>query len=305
MQKIGFVIVVAWSLLCMSCKDTVFFAYDGTTLIISSDKAYLGTNGDRAQIRVIGITEDGRPVHDYTMVMFSATLGTITSSTEFMNGSATVEFISGNQSGTAEITARSGNNVSDTLEIIIGSGALAILTLNAEPAVLGPGGGDSLISVHAFDAAMNTLAGVPVMLSANSGTLSRGSEIRLTDENGLVRDSLYTENTATVTALSGSISKSITVTVEENQLPSCEFSISPTSAFIGQKVFFNAGLSSDSDGEIVDWQWDFGDGNTAEGETASHRYRVAGIYSIILVVTDNDGGGSSSQKSLTITENFD
>ncbi|MCL2915564.1 PKD domain-containing protein [Shewanella corallii] len=47
--------------------------------------------------------------------------------------------------------------------------------------------------------------------------------------------------------------------------------------------------SVDSDGEIVSFQWDLGDGNTAEGESVEHTYSSPGEYQVSLTVTD-DGG---------------
>jgi hypothetical protein len=302
MNKIKILALIPLLLLTPACKKTAFYAMDDTTLIISSDKASLKTKGEKALVTVIGITADGEAVHDHTLVMFMATLGTIPATSEFQDGRAAVEFVSGSQNGSAEITARSGNNVSDTLGITIGSGALAVLTLSAVPAVLGPGGGQSRISVYAFDASMNPLADIPVLLSTSAGDLDHGNSIRLTDPNGLVSEDLYTEKTATVTAISGNLNKTVTIAVEENALPTSSFTISPSSVKVGETVYFNGSLSTDSDGRIVSWEWNFGDGNTARGKTVSHFYTAAATYSVTLKVTDDTGGSNSSVKTVTITD---
>lgn len=55
--------------------------------------------------------------------------------------------------------------------------------------------------------------------------------------------------------------------------------------------------SSDSDGSIAAYAWDFGDGTTATGATAGHTYTAAGTYTIKLTVTDDRGGtGTLSQQ---------
>lgn len=54
-------------------------------------------------------------------------------------------------------------------------------------------------------------------------------------------------------------------------------------------VNFDASLSS-SPGEITSYSWDFGDGGTATGQTASHEYTAEGIYEVILTIQDNQGG---------------
>lgn len=49
---------------------------------------------------------------------------------------------------------------------------------------------------------------------------------------------------------------------------------------------FDASGSSDSDGSISSYRWDFGDGTTGSGVTASHSYASAGTYRATLTVTD-------------------
>jgi hypothetical protein len=63
---------------------------------------------------------------------------------------------------------------------------------------------------------------------------------------------------------------------------------------VGVPVDFDAGSSSDDDGTIVLYEWDFDyDGSTfnvdATGVTATHTYLTAGTYTVMLRVTDNDG----------------
>ena len=57
---------------------------------------------------------------------------------------------------------------------------------------------------------------------------------------------------------------------------------------------FDAGLSRDLDGWIVDYQWDFGDGHTGRGKKVWHEFGE-GLYTIKLTVTDNDGARSSKK----------
>ena len=47
--------------------------------------------------------------------------------------------------------------------------------------------------------------------------------------------------------------------------------------------------SIDSDGTVVSWDWDFGDGNTSNLQDPSHNYPVLGDYDVSLTVTDDDG----------------
>ena len=60
--------------------------------------------------------------------------------------------------------------------------------------------------------------------------------------------------------------------------------------------------SSDPDGAVVGYAWDFGDGATGEGKAASHTYAAAGTYTIGLTVTDDRGATGTATRSVTVTE---
>ncbi|MDK3017193.1 PKD domain-containing protein [Pseudodonghicola flavimaris] len=66
----------------------------------------------------------------------------------------------------------------------------------------------------------------------------------------------------------------------------------------GQAVRFDAGGSRDSDGAIVGYDWDFGDGASASGVVAEHRFETAGTYDVRLTVRD-EAGVSNSAVSLS------
>jgi PKD repeat protein len=78
--------------------------------------------------------------------------------------------------------------------------------------------------------------------------------------------------------------------IATNLAPSASFSTNCTLL----DCVFNAAASTDSDGSLADYQWDFGDGNSAVGVNPSHSYSAAGQYSILLIVTDNDGAAGDS-----------
>ncbi|WP_445778474.1 PKD domain-containing protein, partial [Shewanella sp.] len=58
--------------------------------------------------------------------------------------------------------------------------------------------------------------------------------------------------------------------------------------------------STDSDGEIVALQWDFGDGVMATGTSASHQYQQSGDYHVTLTVTDNQGEVASTSQTVSV-----
>lgn len=64
-------------------------------------------------------------------------------------------------------------------------------------------------------------------------------------------------------------------------------------AISGLTVTVDAAPSADSDGEIVDYAWSFGDGGVASGVGATYAYSSYGSYAIVLTVTD-DGGATGT-----------
>ncbi|MFT4940841.1 MAG: endonuclease I/PKD repeat protein [Paraglaciecola sp.] len=65
---------------------------------------------------------------------------------------------------------------------------------------------------------------------------------------------------------------------------------------------FDAGSSSDPDGSIVAYAWDFGDSNSSAAIAPEHNYSVAGSYTVQLTITDNAGGNGATS---TIVEVID
>jgi PKD repeat protein len=59
--------------------------------------------------------------------------------------------------------------------------------------------------------------------------------------------------------------------------------------------------STDPDGTIVSWDWDFGDGNNSTLQNPSHTYAAGGTYTVTLTVTDNDALTDSTGKDVTVT----
>lgn len=65
-----------------------------------------------------------------------------------------------------------------------------------------------------------------------------------------------------------------------------------------------AGGSYDPDGTIVSYEWDFGDGETASGETVTHDFAVGSSHTVTLTVTDNDGATDDDIVVVTVDEPY-
>jgi PKD repeat protein len=73
--------------------------------------------------------------------------------------------------------------------------------------------------------------------------------------------------------------------------PVAIFTYSPDFPIVGEVVTFNASDSYDPNGYVVNYTWDFGDGNitTLTDPIITHTYTITGNYTVTLTVTDNDG----------------
>jgi len=102
--------------------------------------------------------------------------------------------------------------------------------------------------------------------------------------------------TVTLNAQNGNLSntQSLTITVFEN--PKADFILSQTKACENDPICFND-LSIQGSAVITNWSWDFGDGNTSSAKNPCHSYAAPGVYTVVLVVTDQNG--CTHNKTLT------
>lgn len=89
-----------------------------------------------------------------------------------------------------------------------------------------------------------------------------------------------------------------------NVPPSADFSYSPENQKMNHDVQFND-ESTDSDGYIVEWLWDFGDGITSTQENPTHQFKKGGEYLIRLKVTDDNGDSDDIIKKVNIIQTYD
>jgi YVTN family beta-propeller protein len=86
------------------------------------------------------------------------------------------------------------------------------------------------------------------------------------------------------------------IAVVPNQGPKASLLVTPRRRVAKSRLTFHAGGSSDPDGEIANYAFDFGDGGQVEGASATrfHRYKRPGTYMATVVVTDDEGCSTSS-----------
>jgi len=86
-----------------------------------------------------------------------------------------------------------------------------------------------------------------------------------------------------------------------NQNPTASFTSTPMGGIAPVVVMFDASASTDSDGNIVSYAWDFGDGNSGNGISPDHTYQSAGSFTVVLTVTDNEGAQDTENKVINVT----
>jgi len=106
-------------------------------------------------------------------------------------------------------------------------------------------------------------------------------------------------STAAAADFSGSLKGvSITDAQATNRPPAAAF----TYSISGNTVSFDASGSSDPDGTISQYKWDFGDGTTGSGAQLQHVYSAQTAMPVTLTIIDNQNGVTLSQKEITFAE---
>ncbi|GEM_PF-5583217 len=88
--------------------------------------------------------------------------------------------------------------------------------------------------------------------------------------------------------------------IQPNKPPVADFTYYPESPAVNRRINFDASSSTDPDGKIISYRWDFGDGFTASGVKATHSYYKARTYTVTLTVTDDKGTDNRKEIAILI-----
>lgn len=148
----------------------------------------------------------------------------------------------------------------------------------------------------------NAVAGTPIVFSSEGSSDADGTIVSFawdfgdgsTATGASPTHTYQAEGTFTVTLTvtddgDATGTASTTATITPAPVPPSANSGGPYSGTVGTPISFDGTGSSDADGTIAAFAWDFGDGGTATGATPSHSYSVDGTFTVTLTVTDNDG----------------
>jgi YVTN family beta-propeller protein len=181
--------------------------------------------------------------------------------------------------------------------ILVGGFALAIAAAPDGKRLYvasGAGGFNKLIAVDVATGAEITSGGLPVSTPGglyDVAVMPDGSSVFGAGPSGL-----YQVSTATNSIVGTPVSLPASphaLAIVPDQAPVASFSVA--AAAPGTPTKFNGGASSDPDGSVARYDWDFGDGQAAPngGPTPAHAYKTAGAYTARLTVTDNEGASTA------------
>lgn len=142
---------------------------------------------------------------------------------------------------------------------------------------------DGTIDSYAWDFGDGSTGSGATPSHAYAASGSFNVSLTVTDDGGLA----HTDTT------------SVTVGEVVNQVPTADAN-GPYSGTVGMTVAFDGSASTDPDGDLVAYSWDFGDGSTGTGASASHSYDSEGTYNVTLTVTDNDGAQDADSTTAVI-----
>lgn len=154
------------------------------------------------------------------------------------------------------------------------------------------------------DSAIYTISGTSMASPHVAGAAALYLETNPLATPQAVRDAIYSASTKGIVTYSSTANNHLLYTLGFGTVEP-PVNVPPVAAFTastsGLTVAF-ADASTDSDGAIVSWNWDFGDGGTASVPSPSHTFAVGGTYSVTLTVTDDDGATGSRTQEVSVSE---
>jgi PKD repeat protein len=152
-----------------------------------------------------------------------------------------------------------------------------------------------------FDASGSTTSNPPIVrYSWSFGDSSSASGIRASHSftsPGIYLVELAVEDSSGLVD-TANIPVVVSASDQPNELPEARISASHEIGVAPVTITFDGSRSSDPDGSLRLYRWDFGDGTTGSGATVLHTFTTPGNYTVTLTVADNDGGTASASKNI-------
>jgi PKD repeat protein len=205
----------------------------------------------------------------------------------------------------------------DSLQWALRDGSGQTHTLDkSQPISISRGGCGESGPTASLSAPQSAAVGTSVTLDASGSNASAGISTYRWDANGdgtaeMTSDSAVVEYTynrtgqvtpsVTVVDTNGQTdTASVTLNVTDSTSPEADADV-PANVSVGES-FSVSGQQSSDDGQITSYEWSFGDGTTATGETATHSYSSNGTYTVTLTVTDDAGNTDTAERTVTVQD---
>ena len=282
-----------------ACEKVPLTSPTGSKITLSIDKAAVPIGGTATLTAVV--TElSGTAPQNGTMVTFSAAFGTISPQQAATVGGIARATYTGTASGTAKVSAFSGDAKATEVELKVGGAAVEKVTVRTEPSSIPQTGGTVTVIAGASDASGSALPNTSISFNVDQGSLS--SSAALTDANGDARVSLTTNRTTKITA--SVAGKTADFTITALAAPSVTVSGCTAAPSVGVAVTCTITPTVSTGGSPIhslSVNWGDGTGEQPLGgtgnTTASHIYTAPGAYTITAAATDLNsqrGQGSAS-----------
>ncbi len=159
--------------------------------------------------------------------------------------------------------------------------------------------GSGISPTHTFEAAGTYIIELTVVDDKDLSSTTVTATAEVTQEINNIQGNSQTSSTDTTTETTGTTTTE--TTVPENNAPTAKPG-GPYSGDAGATIIFDGSASSDPDGTIAEYAWNFGDGSTGTGAKPTHAYSTAGNYTVKLIVKD-DKGLASTESTTAVTVN--
>lgn len=276
-------------------------SHDGKTNADGSTTAYYSGHGSWAPIMGTGYSKSitqwskgeypgANQLQDDLAVMQNYGIAVLTDDHGNTNASATV--LSGSSINASGVISTRADV--DVFKFTTGSGSVS---LNINPAPRGP---NLDIQAKISDSAGNVLttvdpAGLPASVSMS---LSAGTYYLTIDGVGAGDLTTGYSDYASI----GQYTVTGTLVPSGGQPPVAVASANPTSGTTPLTVSFSSVNSSDPDGTIVGYSWNFGDGTSSTEPNPVKVYNSAGTFTAVLTVTDNSGLTGTSSVQINVLQ---
>lgn len=143
-------------------------------------------------------------------------------------------------------------------------------------------------------------------ITPTGGIYDGGTEVTLAaiPENGWSFVEWSGDTTGKTNPITITMDSDKSITARFSTPPTAQISLNPTTVQVGEEASFSAAGSTDPDNNIVSYEWDFGDGNTASGMTATHSYSQWRRYTAKLTVRDSDGLSDTSEAEVVVASSI-